>query len=62
MYISITDGFVVSKDCKLHTIPASTMRTSLSQTVFIYDDSSHVTCDLTFPSKKKIIIRYGQRW
>ena len=56
MYVFITDGFVVSKDSKLHTIPASTMRTSLSQTVFIYlsvfiyDDSSHVTGDLTFPS------------
>ena len=51
MQVFITDGFVVPKDPKLHTIPAFTMWTSLSQTVFIYlsvfiyDDSSHVTCD-----------------
>ena len=35
VYVSITDGFVVSKDSKLYTIPACTMRTCrfLLQTV-----------------------------
>ena len=57
MYVFITDGYVVSKDSKLHTV-------FIYLSVFIYDDSSHVTCDLTFPSlkKKNIMIHYGQRW
>ena len=43
MYVFITDGYVVSKDFKLHTV-------FIYPSVFIYDDSSHVTFDLTFPS------------